>query len=453
MSSRYKISYLKISIWNKLRELQRITEETNDDVRFYVENIYQSFNTLTGKDPEIKYRSGDIVRLFELSINLLSLITDNYSKDKKFRCLRVLSDLLCVDLWQRAYIGLGKVDISVLNSVSTFVQEEKKTIIAYCGQIATQDNLYENIKILEKNGSSASLDSLNYRYLNGGKLITNYETELNAKLEEMVAKQQKGAIHSDEIISSFKYSDEVMKENNAEFEKVKKASSSHYAFVRAEREAFLVEQQNDNNENDPALITVEKEINNSKSLFKHIQGLIDSESPDIVGAYANLRFSIDSYAKYVCGIDFNLGFNGRKEYKSSDMFNVMFGYQNGKRINEIWDKSSEIMHAGDEQLTLELDPRYIASLKGEVLGYAKTLDELIGGKLDNIDFIEGVKRLYIARYEATQNFLAVCEEKNIKPGSALNHSKKQLNSYKGFLLQKGVGEDFFADYPEFVKQI
>ena len=64
----------------------------------------------------------------------------------------------------------------------------------------------------------------------------------------MVAKQQKGAIHSDEIISSFKYSDEVMKENNVEFEKVKKASSSHYAFVRAEREAFLVEQQNDNNE-------------------------------------------------------------------------------------------------------------------------------------------------------------------------------------------------------------
>lgn len=446
---RYKISSQKIAIWDKIHILQKNVKNVEGEAKTRVDSIYFAFNELTGKDPEVKYNSKELIQLYKLSLDILGLIVDNYNKDKQFRCLRVLSDLLCIDLWQRAYGGIGEVDMLIVNAIQAFINEEKRTIIAYCGEIASQDSLYSNIVLLRKNGNSQSLDSLQYRYENGKKVIIGYETELNAKLEEMIAKLQKGAIHSDEIISSFKYSDEVMKENNAEFGKVKKASSSHYAFVRAERETFLVEQQNDDIENDPALATVEKEINDSKSLFKHIQGLIDNESPDIVGAYANLRFSIDSYAKYVCGIDFNLGFNGRKEYKSSDMFNVMFGYQNGKRINEIWDKSSEIMHAGDEQLTLELDPRYIASLKGEVLGYAKTLDELIGDKLEKIDFIEGVKRLYIARYEATQNFLAVCEEKNIKPGSALNHSKKQLRSYKDFLLRKGAEESFFADYPDF----
>ena len=91
---RKAIAKHKVDIWDQIHLLQKDAQKQSVTAGKVINDIYESFNELTGLDPDIKHHNKEVERLFAISLNILEYISANYRKDPDFECLKTPSNLL-----------------------------------------------------------------------------------------------------------------------------------------------------------------------------------------------------------------------------------------------------------------------------------------------------------------------------------------------------------------------
>ena len=443
----------RVKIWEIINELKK--DVKTDNAVVIIDDIHDTFTKLTDSDPKVKRSNKETLHFYKTSLKLINFIADNYKKDATFECLSIVSDLLLIYLWKQAYIPEGGINSSIVDSVLDFYNEEEKTLNTYINQLLIINSLKKDMLIAEKKNDKKKLDSLKYRYDNTRKVIEGYSHELNSKQEAFLAGYQKGLISSEKTIANFNYSDEVARENDIEYKKINEAANRHYEYVRSKTVQYIIDLESQNNDEDKEIdglkeiAKTEHIIKDNESIDDEIKFSFDTDNPDFVGAYANLRFKIDTYLKYEKGIDLNnsVAFFSKANNKlyhtdkisSKKVFNDIFENDDSRTIYKIWQDSSEFIHGGNKWLELLSDEKAMEKKKNELFEQMRFINKLIN--TNNINYVEGVKKLYVNRIALIKEFI---EENKLSNEYDYNYDK-QLGNYKNYLIAHNVDDEFFEE--------
>ena len=184
-------------------------------------------------------------------------------------------------------------------------------------------------------------------------------------------------------------------------------------------------------------------------LSTRVQSAIKSK--DYIGAYANIRATIDGYFRYVKGIEltdnhrlYPLALNEKGESSKPAFYRQVFGTSDGDSISKIWTNCSKVDHVSiSTQMKFEKE----SAVESELKSYVQTLNNL-GVKIPS-DIVPGVKQLveHILK-ELRQHFT----KRDGWVANLCNISKNLQNSL-AFLKSKGCSVDGYLSTLRSIKSL